>query len=195
MSAPDTEPPLPPAHPATETGNEGFVSRWSRRKRTAESGKPLPDPAPQPPAAAPATDLPDPATLGFNDDFSAYLGAQVPAALKRTAMARLFSDPSFNRMDGLDVYIEDYNLVPNLPSEERDLLAHAREVLNPTPVAEHASTLAAKPARDAQPPAPMAGPLPPVESPSSAQATAPDGIASEEAERETTPLASDRSRT
>jgi uncharacterized protein DUF3306 len=109
----------------------GFLSRWSRRKRAAEAGQRLPEPAAPPSAAPPPAELPDPATLSFADDFSAYLGAQVPAALKRAAMAKLFADPSFNRMDGLDVYIEDYNLVPELSAEERALLAHAREVLNP----------------------------------------------------------------
>jgi uncharacterized protein DUF3306 len=138
VTAPDTKPPAP--GPAPEAGEGSFLTRWSRRKRAAEAGQPLPEPAPPAPAApsaAPA-DLPDPATLGFDDDFSAYLGAQVPAALKRAAMAKLFADPSFNQMDGLDVYIEDYNQVPDLPAAERDLLAHAREVLSPAPAGSEA---------------------------------------------------------
>jgi uncharacterized protein DUF3306 len=135
VTAPDTKPPAPAPGPAPEAGEGSFLTRWSRRKRAAEAGQPLPEPAP-PALAAPSTtpaDLPDPATLGFEDDFSAYLGAQVPAALKRAAMSKLFADPSFNQMDGLDVYIEDYNLVPDLPAAERDLLAHARDVLSPAP--------------------------------------------------------------
>lgn len=121
MSAPDTKP--------------SFVARWSRRKRAAEAGQPLPEPPPPLAPSAPpeAAALPDPATLNFDDDFSAYLGAQVPAALKRAALSKLFADPSFNRMDGLDVYIENYNLVPDLSAEERDLLAHARQLLRPEP--------------------------------------------------------------
>lgn len=131
MSDPATE----PSSPRAETGDEGgFLTRWSRRKRAAEAGQPLPEPTPPAPPAEPAPpplDLPDPATLSFDDDFTAYLGAQVPAALKRAALARLFADPSFNEMDGLDVYIEDYNLAPALLDEERGLLAHARELLSP----------------------------------------------------------------
>src|SRR5574337_127512 len=135
VSAPDTKP--PPA-PAPEAGGEGILSRWSRRKRAAEAGQPLPEPAPPapPPTAQTApVELPDPAGLSFEDDFTRYLGAQVPAALKRAAMSKLFAEPCFNRMDGLDVYIEDYNLVPNLPAEARDLLTHAKAVLNPADMA------------------------------------------------------------
>jgi hypothetical protein len=133
----------------------GFLSRWSRRKRAAEARQRLPEPAVPPSAAPPPAELPDPATLSFADDFSAYLGARVPAALKRAAMAKLFADPSFNRMDGLDVYVEDYNLVPELSAEERALLAHAREVLNPGSApgvaSGQASAQVQKPAEDVPP--------------------------------------------
>jgi uncharacterized protein DUF3306 len=155
VSDPDTEPSAPSPAPEDEK-ESGFLTRWSRRKRAAEAGQPLAEPAPPPAATTPA-ELPDPATLGFDDDFTAYLGAQVPAALKRAAMAKLFSDPSFNRMDGLDVYIEDYNLVPDLPAAERDLLAHARELLSPVPTADReAPPPVEKPDIATEPPAPSA---------------------------------------
>jgi hypothetical protein len=167
VSAPDTKPPAPGPAPEPAAGESGFLTRWSRRKRAAEAGQALPEPAPPPAPTAPATapaDLPDPATLGFDDDFSAYLGAQVPAALKRAAMAKLFADPGFNQMDGLDVYIEDYNLVPNLPAAERDLLAHAREVLSPGPA----------PDREAPPPAAQAAVEPAAPAPTANPPAAPD---------------------
>lgn len=150
MTAPDTEPTDGP--PSEEV--DGFLSRWSRRKRAVEAGEP---PGPGRPREVPAVDLPDPATLGFDADFSAYLGARVPAALKREALGKLFADPSFNRMDGLDVYIEDYNLTPLLPVAERDLLTHARALLDPTP--EPGAVASADPA------GPGAALTPPAESP------------------------------
>jgi hypothetical protein len=57
----------------------------------------------------------------------------VPPALKRKAMQHLFSHPEFNEVDMLDVYMEDFNLVPDLSKEDFALVRHARAVLDPTP--------------------------------------------------------------
>ena len=38
------------------------------------------------------------------------------AKLKRAALKKLFHTPHFNTMDGLDVYIEDFNLYEPLPA-------------------------------------------------------------------------------
>lgn len=190
VSGPDTKPPAPSAAPGA--GGDGFLSRWSRRKRAAEAGQPLPEPAPSTPAtpaqSAPVEgELPDPATLSFDDDFTRYLGAQVPAALKRTAMAKLFSDPCFNQMDGLDVYVEDYNLVPDLPAAERDLLAHAKAVLDPTPVAESRGLPSTEPTRTAKPSPPVADAPVLGEPPSTPQATASPEVPSGEADGDASP--------
>lgn len=120
------------ADPAPEN-SAGFLQRWSRRKHSVADGAVLPEPAaPAPVVDAPPPTLPDPTALDFSADFSAYLQARVPAELKRQAMQRLFADPVFNQMDGLDIYIDDYNLIPDLPPAEAALLQHAREVLFPT---------------------------------------------------------------
>ena len=169
MSDPDTK---PPTEPATQAEDGGFLTRWSRRKRAAEAGQPLPEPAAPPAEAKAPTELADPTTLGFDDDFTAYLGAQVPAALKRAAMAKLFADPRFNEMDGLDVYIEDYNLVPNLSAEERELLAHAREVLSRVPTDDRQAPQPTEPVPESDLTAPVAdlhGSLETTESPIESQ--------------------------
>src|SRR5574337_1246301 len=199
VSAPDTKPPAtPPMPPAPEAGGEGFLARWSRRKRAAEAGQSPPDPAPPMPVAvqpsAPVA-LPDPASLGFDDDFTRDLGAQVPAALKRAAMARLFADPCFNQMDGLDVYIEDYNRVPNLPAEERDLLAHAKAVLNPADMAANDTPPAEEQALAIESPAPAASTRLPAEPPSWPEAAPPVAIPSADAAGEAVPPAGTHSRT
>lgn len=127
MSDRDTKADTPPENSA------GFLQRWSRRKHSVADGAVLPEPAaPAPVVDAPPPTLPDPTALDFSADFSAYLQARVPAELKRQAMQRLFADPVFNQMDGLDIYIDDYNLIPDLPPAEAALLQHAREVLFPT---------------------------------------------------------------
>jgi hypothetical protein len=46
---------------------------------------------------------------GLESDYRPFLGPEVEESTKRAALKRLFADPHFNRMDGLDVYIDDYS--------------------------------------------------------------------------------------
>src|SRR5574338_142769 len=175
------------------------IARYARAHlKAAAAGQPLPEPAPPapPPTAQTApVELPDPASLSFEDDFTRYLGAQVPAALKRAAMAKLFAEPCFNRMDGLDVYIEDYNLVPNLPAEERDLLAHAQAALNPAGMAANETPPAEVQSLAIESPAPAASTHLPAEPPSLPEAAPPVAIPSAEAAGEAVPPAGTHSQT
>lgn len=114
--------------------NAGFLRRWSARKNDARQGKTL---TPEPPAstptpsplsasasAAPAVEVPtadnaepsfpaptldDVGQLTPASDFSAFVRHEVPVDVKNAAMKKLFADPHFNVMDGLDVYIDDYS--------------------------------------------------------------------------------------
>jgi len=136
MSARDTEPPKPQMLVDDET-EAGFLSRWSRRKQAIARGETPPEPPAPVVAVAPSADappeapLPDPLTLGMADDFSAFLRDKVPPALKHKAMQHLFSHPHFNELDMMDVYMEDFNLVPNLDTASMDLVKHAKAVLSP----------------------------------------------------------------
>lgn len=167
---------------AAPDADAGFLQRWSRRKHSVADGAVLPEPAaPAPVVDAPPPTLPDPSALDFSADFSAYLQARVPAELKRQAMQRLFADPVFNQMDGLDIYIDDYNLIPDLPPAEAALLQHAREVLFPTegkPLLNEAGlpAYAAEPPEAAEP-APE-GTTPPVAEADASVPPAPDTLGS-----------------
>jgi hypothetical protein len=117
----------------------GFLGRWSRLKReAAQDAAALPEPVPPPvPAAAtdaatPPAELPPLESLDFESDYRGFLGARVDEGLKRAALSRLFHTPHFNTMDGLDVYIEDFNVFEPLPASMVAQLAHARETLSPT---------------------------------------------------------------
>ena len=111
----------------TDPSNSGFFRRWSSRKSDARQGRALPpepaqdtsplpavqareDPATDPVTHAPPPTLDDVGKLGQDSDFSAFVQRQVPADVKNAAMKKLFADPHFNVMDGLDVYIDDYSL-------------------------------------------------------------------------------------
>jgi hypothetical protein len=49
------------------------------------------------------------ARLTRDADFSPFVGRQVPADVRNAAMKKLFTDPHYNVMDGLDIYIDDYS--------------------------------------------------------------------------------------
>jgi hypothetical protein len=125
---------------------KGFLGRWSRLKREAAVAEPLPPvdaPVAQVPQQTPDAAQAEPETvaqaeppplesLGFESDYRAFLGQKVDEGLKRAALKKLFHTPHFNTMDGLDVYIEDFNLYEPLPASMVSQLAHAKETLNPT---------------------------------------------------------------
>jgi hypothetical protein len=65
--------------------------------------------------ALPAPTLADVAQLTPQSDFSRFVAAGVDAGVQRAALRKLFSDPHFNVMDGLDTYIGDYNTPDPIP--------------------------------------------------------------------------------
>jgi len=120
---------------------DGFLSRWSQRK----AGKVTPEPATKPNSsvlkiapdavaeakpnvdqqntvldqttALPQLTLDDVAKLNHQDDFSVFMQSGVDPDVKRAAMKKLFSDPRYNIMDGLDIYIDDYSKPDPIPPE------------------------------------------------------------------------------
>lgn len=63
---------------------------------------------------APAA-LPPVESLTFDSNFSVFMQKEVDPGLRREAMKKLFRDPHFNVMDGLDVYIDDYTQADPIP--------------------------------------------------------------------------------
>jgi hypothetical protein len=119
----------PPEHEDRKETAEEFLSRWSRRKREARAGSPAAAPA-RPPVAEVPPVLPPLETLGKDADFSAFLHPKVDERLRRAALKKLFSDPHFNVMDGLDVYIDDYSKDDPIPEAMLKELRHAQDILN-----------------------------------------------------------------
>jgi len=110
---------------------EGFLGRWSKRKagiETKEDASPekkveAPKKASsEPPIEKAAEEAPPPATLEdvakidrFDPDFSAFMKPDVDPAVQQAALKKMFTDPHFNIMDGLDIYIDDYSKPDPLP--------------------------------------------------------------------------------
>ena len=112
--------------------DDSFFSRWSRRKAQVRSGEPVVEPVPDAPAvvaavAVPAAvpvvseppvaeaQVPPPPTLEDTQaltpasDFSRFVARGVSPEVRNAAVKKLFADPHFNVMDGLDIYIDDYS--------------------------------------------------------------------------------------
>jgi hypothetical protein len=150
---------------------EGFFHRWSRLKAggagepapastradtdTAGLLPPLSQTTPHPPVApAPSEEgeralptIEDVACLDANSDFSAFVTNGVDKAVQRLAMKKLFADPHFHVMDGLDIYIDDYNKPDPLSEAMLASLKHAKNLFAPL-------------SGDEPPPAPDAAPDP-----------------------------------
>ena len=110
-----------------------FLSRWSRRKLQARTDAPAAAPqkgdavqaAPvmsdgvvtAPPASGtPPEKLPPLDSLTPQSDFTPFLKTEVDTRLKNQALKVLFTDPHYNIMDGLDIYIGDYSQPDPVPA-------------------------------------------------------------------------------
>ena len=130
--------------------NEGFLRRWARLKATGGAAEPLAE-APQRPAPVPVA-VPEPASTRQDDteapppvslpsledaarltpdaDFSAFVGKGVDKAVQRLALKKVFADPHFNLIDGLDTYMSDYNKASPLTPAMLASLKHAPGMLD-----------------------------------------------------------------
>ena len=104
-----------------DDGKQDFLRRWSRLKRESAAQKPV---AQQEPPQLPPLD-----SLTFESDFKAFMHSKVEEGVKRAALKKLFSDPRFNVMDGLDTYVDDYTKAEPISEELLAQLEHARQTL------------------------------------------------------------------
>ena len=130
--------------------SEGFFERWSRRKQQVREGE-VPQEAAVPPEPAsesravaeaarphpslppkgegeipPAPTLADTEALTSESDFKPFLASNVAPEVKNAALKKLFADPHFNVMDGLDTYIDDYSVSTPIPESVLRQMASAK---------------------------------------------------------------------
>ncbi|MBG9388098.1 DUF3306 domain-containing protein [Caenimonas aquaedulcis] len=133
--------------------SDGFLGRWSRRKLEVKEGREVPpepvaeispaSPRPAPasgtgsePAALLAGDPPPPPpppptleeahSLTPDSDFRRFATREVAPEVKNAAMKKLFADPRYNVMDGLDIYTGDYSQPDPMPESMLRQLASAK---------------------------------------------------------------------
>jgi hypothetical protein len=70
----------------------------------------------------------DVAALTRDSDYAPFVRPGVDASVKNAALKRLFTDPHFNVMDGLDTYIDDYGKPDPIPPGMLRQLRQARSL-------------------------------------------------------------------
>ena len=149
----------------------GFWRRWSRRKVDVREGRLLAEPQPgfsdapddmapivtqvvaskpvdsQEIAPVQTPSLADVQPLTPESDFTGFMARGVAPEVKNAAMKKLFTDPHFNVMDRMDVYIDDYSQPDPLPmavlrqmssAKTLNLVEHGSEIEPPQVVAQSA---------------------------------------------------------
>ncbi len=123
--------------PDNSNKDEGFVSRWSRRKQQVVQEENLQDvnssegisedieevidpeviKAEKLEALNKLTDedMPDIETLNEHSDFSSFMSTSVSEKLRNMALKKLFMGKSYNIRDGLDEYDGDYTFFEKMP--------------------------------------------------------------------------------
>ncbi|MET3914725.1 hypothetical protein ABID97_001507 [Variovorax sp. OAS795] len=134
---------------------ENFFDRWSRRKKEAREELPAAPAAPdeaEPSVAGAGSTPPLPAVPGLaadgvvaeipgemppptladaealtpESDFRPFVARNVAPEVKNAALRKLFADPQFNVMDGLDTYIDDYSQSTPIPDSVLRQMASAK---------------------------------------------------------------------
>ena len=99
---------------------------------TAKPVSKAPQPHDQSPSAEkqalqnPLPSMSDVQSLTPESDFSPFMSSEVAPEVKNAAMKKLFADPHFNVMDGMDVYIDDYSQPDPLPKAVLRQMASAK---------------------------------------------------------------------
>jgi hypothetical protein len=125
--------------------DDNFIGRWSKRKHAVRRGETPPEPArsearpaeaeppPAPaagaaPTAAPPELPPIDSLQGLESEYKDFLRPDVDPATKSAALRKLFGDPHFTQMDGMDVYIDDYTKEDPIPTAMLRALNQARSL-------------------------------------------------------------------
>lgn len=134
---------------------DGFLGRWSQRKQAVREGKALQEPiehtglpspegqsAPVTPSAPSDVACVEPGTtqaqprsaltledvdaLNSDASFAPFVSRNVSPEVRNAAMKKLFTDPHYNVMDRLDIYIDDYSLADPMPAAMLRQMASAQ---------------------------------------------------------------------
>ena len=99
-------------------------------RREAQPPHPTPTGAveapPETAEPAPVLSLDDVKALTAESDYAPFVSRAVSPEVRNAAMKKLFTDPHYNVMDRLDIYIDDYSLPDPLPASMLRQMASAK---------------------------------------------------------------------
>jgi hypothetical protein len=113
--APPPAPAVARATPAPQTAPHAEAAQASSIAASPTAVAPGAPPAGPMAEPEPPPTMDDVARLGPSSDYSRFVGAGVDRDVSNAALKKLFKDPHFNVMDGLDTYIDDYGKPDPLP--------------------------------------------------------------------------------
>lgn len=109
----------PTGHAAPPLGTSDAKLRNTQGPATVDAHADEASAPPPPPTLA------DAQALTANSDFKPFVSRAVSPEIRNLAMKKLFADPHFNVMDGLDIYIGDYSQPDPLSPETLRQMASA----------------------------------------------------------------------
>ena len=124
---PLAEPSVPPvaAVPAPAPAVDDLeVSEYNRPPELVDTAQAAINNEAKEPAPAPTLD--DVKALTIDSDFQPFVARSVAPEVRNAAFKKLFADPHFNVMDGLDIYIDDYTQPDPLPASMLKQMASAK---------------------------------------------------------------------
>lgn len=114
--AADAAPPAPVIAPPAPLARVEPDPPAATRPAESDADRAAVEPSATKPVEAPPPTLEDVARLTRDADYSRFVAPGVDPGVRNAALKKLFSDPQFNVMDGLDVYIDDYGKPSPIPA-------------------------------------------------------------------------------
>jgi hypothetical protein len=115
-----------PANKVTADSVAPAATLVSKEQRLPGEAVPKQAEVPADQLAPPAPTLEDVKALNADSSFASFVSRDVSPEVRNAAMKKLFTDPRYNLMDGLDTYIDDYSKPDPMPASMLRQLASAK---------------------------------------------------------------------
>ncbi|WP_332775173.1 DUF3306 domain-containing protein [Polaromonas sp.] len=115
-----------PAHPEVVIAAKAAIHDANTKPVAESAGAHAMDPGLRRDDSPPPVTLEDAQALTPDADFKPFMAGNVGPEVRNAAMKKLFADPHFNVMDGLDIYIDDYSKSEPLPESMLRQMASAK---------------------------------------------------------------------